>query len=125
MAPVEELYSSMNWLVELMLVLKRISLILIGRTFLTLCAVVSNCASPFILLFHSAFPVRKPAPVFTEAVILKVAFTLAPGATGALNIFVVSAVPETMEVHPLGTEMLNLTPVTGAPMVFVNVSVMS
>jgi len=34
-------------------------------------------------------------------------------------------VPGTKEFHCLGTEMLNLTPAAGAPVVFVNVTVVS
>jgi hypothetical protein len=56
---------------------------------------------------------------------LKVALTVAPGATGPANVFEVSVPPETTEVHPVGTEMLNLTPVAGAPVVLVNVTVVS
>jgi hypothetical protein len=42
-----------------------------------------------------------------------------------VNIFDVSVAPETEEVHPLGAEMLNLTPVTGAAVRLVNVRVVS
>ena len=56
---------------------------------------------------------------------LKVAFTLAPGATGSVNVFIFPAAPETTAVHPAGTERLNLTPETGAPVTFLNVTVMS
>src|ERR1035437_4418758 len=115
----------MNWLVELMLVLKRISLIFIGRTFLTFWAVVSDCVPPVMGFFHSALPIRKPAPVFADAMTLKVVLTLTPGATGVVNVFEVSTASEITEVHPLGKEMLNLTSVTVTPVVFVNVSVMS
>ena len=76
----------MNWLVELVLVLKRTSLILIGRTFRTLWVVVSDCVLPVAGSVHSALPVRKPAPVAAGEVTLKVALTLAPGATGAANV---------------------------------------
>src|SRR5665647_606156 len=115
----------MNWLVGLVLVLKRISLILMGMTFRTLWAVVSDCVPPVAWFFHSALPVRKPGPVLGDAVTLKVALTLAPGSTGAVNIFEASVAPETTAVHPLGAEMLNLTLVTVAPVVFVNVPVIS
>ena len=115
----------MNWLVELAPVLKRTSLILTGRTFRTLWVVVSDCVPPVAGLVHSALPVRKPAPVVAGEVTLKVALTLAPGATGAANVFDVPVAPETTAVHPAGTEMLNLTPVAGAPVVFVNVTVTS
>jgi hypothetical protein len=52
-------------------------------------------------------------------VILKVAVTLAPGATLPPEAF------DESTVHPAGAEMLNLTPDTGAPVVFVNVAVRS
>jgi hypothetical protein len=56
---------------------------------------------------------------------LKVALTLAPGATGPAIVTDVLVVPGTTEVHCLGAEILNLIPVAGAPVVFVNVSVLS
>jgi hypothetical protein len=56
---------------------------------------------------------------------LKVALTLAPGATGPAMVSDVLVEPWTKDVHCLGTEMLNVTPVAGAPVVFVNVSVVS
>ena len=56
-------------------------------------------------------------------VTLKVALTLAPGATES-NVCDVSVVPGTTEVHCLsGTEMLSFTPTAGDPVVFVNVTV--
>src|SRR5208283_4656991 len=52
--------------------------------------------------------------------------TLAPGATGSAIVTDVLAVPGTKEVHCLlGAVMLNLTPTAGAPVVFVNVTVVS
>jgi hypothetical protein len=57
-------------------------------------------------------------------VILNVALTLAPGATGSVNDFDVPPPSATTEVHCLpGMEMLNLTLAAGAPVVFVNVTV--
>ena len=57
---------------------------------------------------------------------MNVALTLAPGATVSANVFDVSVVPELKEVHCLlGTEILNLTPAAGAPVVFVKVTVVS
>src|SRR5688572_3042049 len=108
----------MNWLVGLDPALKRTSLILIGNAFRTRAVVVSDCVlrSQFV---HSALPVTKPAPVRGGAVILKVAVTLAPGATLPSEAF------DARTVHPAGAEMLNLTPDTGAPVVFVNVAVRS
>ena len=111
----------MNWSVELVPALKRTSLILIGRTFRTLWVVVSDCVLRVAGSVHSALPVRKPAPVAAGEVTLKVALTLAPGATGSANVFDVPVAPETTAVHPAGMERLNLTPVAGAPVVFVNV----
>jgi hypothetical protein len=58
-------------------------------------------------------------------VTLKVALTLAPGATASENFLAVSVVPEMTEVHCLGTEMPSWTLVAGAPVVFVNVRVIS
>jgi len=58
-------------------------------------------------------------------VTLKVALTLAPGATALANVAEVPVPPLTTEVHCLGAEMLKWTPVTGAPVVFVNVTVVS
>ena len=56
---------------------------------------------------------------------MKVALTLAPGATGSAIVADVLVLPETKEVHCLGAEMLNWTPTAGAPVVFVNVTVVS
>ena len=54
----------MNWLVELALVLKRASLILIGSTLLRIrAAMVSSCLPRGPGLVHSALAVTKPAPV--------------------------------------------------------------
>ena len=59
-------------------------------------------------------------------VTLKVALTLAPGATGSAKVFEVSVLPETTEVHCLaGREMLNLTLFKAAPVVLVKVTVVS
>ena len=56
---------------------------------------------------------------------MKVALTLAPGATES-NVCDVSVVPGTTEVHCLlGTEMLSFTPTAVDPVVFVNVTVLS
>ena len=53
---------------------------------------------------------------------MKVALTLAPGATES-NVCDVLVVPGTKEVHCLGTEMLSFTPTAVDPVVFVNVTV--
>src|SRR5437868_4262554 len=109
----------MNWSVELVPVPKRTSLILIGRTFRTLWVVVSICARRVAGSVHSALAVRKPPPVVAGEVTLKVALTLAPGATGVPNVCGITM------VQPVGTAMLNLTPAAGDPVVFVNVAVTS
>ena len=54
---------------------------------------------------------------------LNVPLTLAPGATGPSPAADVLVEPVATEVHPLGTVMLNLTAVAGAPVVLVNVKV--
>src|ERR1039458_9530950 len=95
------------------------SLILIGLTFRTFSAIFSDCVLPFVV--HEALPTRSPLKAAGPEVTLKVAFTLAPGATGAAIV----VVPEATEVHPVGTERLNLTPAAGAPVVFVNERVVS
>ena len=76
-------------------------------------------------VLHEALPTRSPLNAAGPEVTLKVALTLAPGATGPLNVFDVPLPPETTEVHAPGTERLSVTPATGAPVVFVNVTVVS
>src|ERR1035441_2775523 len=105
----------MNWLVGLVLVLKRTSLILIGRTLRSLAVVVSDCVRRVAWSVHSALPVRKPAAGVGGEVPLKAALTLAPGATGSANVPDVLVAPETTASHPAGNEMLNFTPAAGAP----------
>src|SRR5579863_7914984 len=106
--------------------LMRNSLILTGLTFRTFSAVDSACVLPVVWLVHEALPARSPLKAAGPEVTLKVALTLAPGATGPAIVSDVLVVPETTEVHCLlGTERLNLTPVAGAPVVFVNVTVAS
>src|SRR5215475_7638444 len=104
--------------------LTRNSLILIGLTFRTFSAVISDCVRPLEFV-HEAWPTRSPLKAAGPEVTLKVAFTLASGATGPAMVSDVSALPDTTEVHCLGAVMLNLTPVTGAPVVLVNVTVVS
>src|SRR5512136_577599 len=101
--------------------LMRNSLIFTGLTFRTFWAVVSDCVRPFAV--HEALPTRSPLKPAGPEATLKAALTLAPGATGSANVFDVPVEPETTEVHPVGTETANLTPVAGAPVVFVNVTV--
>ena len=118
----------MNEFVELVVEpsLMRNSLILIGLTFRTFSAVVSDCFLPFGGFVHETLPTRSPLKAAGPEVTLKVALTLAPGATGSAIVADVLVVPGTMEVHCLlGTVMLNWTPTAGAPVVFVNVTVVS
>src|SRR6266567_943876 len=106
--------------------LMRNSLILIGLTFRPFSAVVSECFAPLVWFVQCALPIRSPLKAAGPEVTLNVALTLAPGATGSANVAAVFVVPETNEVHCLlGTEILNCTPVAGAPVAFVNVTVMS
>src|SRR4051812_36773342 len=113
----------MNALVGLVLVPVRNSLILIGLTFRTFSVVVSLCRAPFVEFVHAALPIRSPLTAAAPEVTLKVALTLAPGATES-NVCEVSVVPGTKEVHCLvGTEMLNFTPTARDPVVLVNVTV--
>src|SRR5437773_6772189 len=67
---------------------------------------------------------RSPLNAAGPEVTLNVALTRAPGATGPAIVAVVAVPPETTAVHcALGTAMLSCTPVAGAPIVFVNVTV--
>src|SRR5438067_9238302 len=101
--------------------LMRNSLILIGLTFRTFSAVVSDCFLPLGFV-HETLPTRSPLKAAGPEVTLKVALTLAPGAAGSAIVTDVLVLPGTTEVHCLGTVMLNVTPVAGAPVVFVNVT---
>src|SRR6266700_1548094 len=115
----------MNALVELVLVPVRNSLILIGLTFRTFSVVVSDCLAPLAGFTHLAWPIRSPLKGAGPEVTLKVALTLAPGATDS-NVCDVWVVPGTKEVHCLlGTEMLSFTRAARDPVVFVNVTVES
>src|ERR1019366_5374840 len=116
----------MNALVELVLVPARNSLIVIGLTFRTFSAVVSDCLPPCPGFVHEALPIRSPLKAAGPEVTRNVALTLAPGATGWPNVTDVSWVPGTKEVHCLlGTEMLSLTSTAGDPVLFANVTVLS
>src|SRR5450759_1536748 len=97
------------------------SLILIGLTFRTFSTVVSDCVTPLVAFFHETRPTRSPLKAADPEVTLKVTLMLAPGSTGPA---IVADVLSTA-VHCLGAEMLNLTSVTGAPVVFLNVTVVS
>src|SRR5689334_14776161 len=106
--------------------LRRNSLILTGLTFRTFSTAVSNWFAPVLELVQEALPRRSPLKAAKPEVTLKIALTVAPGATGSANFFDVSVVPETKEVHCLsGTAMLSVTPAAGAPVMLVNVAVMS
>src|SRR5262249_10518659 len=121
------LYSSMNEFVELVgeSALTRNSLILIGLTFRAFSAVVSDCVLPFIAFVHETLPTRSPLKAASPEVTLKVALTLAPGATGPAIVTAVLVVPGPTEVQCLGTEILNLIPVAGARVELVNPGVRS
>ena len=114
----------MNELVGLVLVPTRNSLILIGLTLRTFSVVVADCLPACPGFVHEALPIRSPLKGSGPEVTLKVALTLAPGATES-NVCDVLVVPETKEVHCLGTEMLSFTPTAVDPVVFVNVTVLS
>src|SRR5579863_3464726 len=104
----------------------RNSLILIGLTLRTFPAIVSDCVLPLAWFVQEAFASRSPLKAAGPEVTLKVALTLAPGATGSANVLDVSVLPETTEVHWLrGTVILNFTLEAGAPVVFVNVTAVS
>src|SRR6266511_1608276 len=109
-ALVPALESSMNELVGLSLVPVRNSLILIGLTLRTFSLVVSDCLAPVAGFVHEAVPTRSPLKAAGPEVTVKVALTVAPGATES-NVSDVSLVPGTNEVQCLvGTEILNFTP---------------
>src|SRR6185437_5677784 len=115
----------MNPLVGSVLVPERNSLIVIGLTFRTFSVVVADCRPPcpgpgFV---HEALPIRSPLKGTGPEVTVKVALTLAPGATEP-NVRELSNVPETTDLHCLsGTVMLSRTPTAVDPVVFVNVTV--
>jgi hypothetical protein len=112
----------MNELVGLPPVPVRYSLILIGLLLRTCSAVVPLCRGPWPGAVHAPRPVRSPSNGAGPEVTVKVALTLAPGAT-ASKVWDVSSVPVTTEVHPSGFDRLSFTPETGALLVLVNVSV--
>src|SRR5271169_4858190 len=103
--------------------LMRYSLILTGLTFLTFSVADSECVFPLEPV-QERLATRSPLKAAGPEVTLKVALTLAPGATGPANVFEVWLASPTT-VHCLGAEILNWTPVAGAPVVFVNVTVAS
>src|SRR6186713_2979841 len=103
----------------------RNSLIVIGLTLRTFSTAVSDCFAPPAAFVHRALPTRSPLKAAVADVTLNVALTLAPGAIGSAIVAEVLAVPVTTAAHPLGTDKLNSTPPSGAPVVFVNVTVVS
>src|ERR1035437_8109969 len=104
----------------------RTSLIFTGLTLRTFSAVVSTCFSPEVEFVHTALPTKSPLKAASPDVTLNVALTLAPGAIGSVNVFDVSFVSATSDVHcTLGGEMLSVTPFAGAPVEFVKVTVVS
>src|SRR3954454_6904069 len=105
--------------------LTRNSLILTGLTFRTFPAVISECLPPVVWFVHWEVPARSPLKAAGPEVILKAALTLAPGASASANVFELPAPPAITDFQPLGTPRLNLSPVAGAPVVFVNVKVVS
>src|ERR1019366_2017137 len=99
----------------------RYSLILIGLAFRTFSTAVSSCLLPLAAFVQDAFATRSPLNDFSPEVTLKVALTVSPGPIGSAMVFAVSEVWESTAVHSsAGTDMLNVAPVTGAPVVFVN-----
>ena len=105
--------------------LMRNSLTLTGLTFRTFSTVVSDCSLPLSAFIHDALPTRSPFKASGPDVTLNVALTLAPFATGPANVFELSEVPKTTAVHCFGTEILNRTSLAAAPVVLVNVTVVS
>src|SRR5262245_30004208 len=106
--------------------LTRNSLILIGPAFRTFAAVVSICVAPVAAFFHETLPTRSPLKAAGPDVTLNVALTSSPGATGSAIVIEVFVVPWTTDVHRVfGRTTLSVTPVAGAPVVFVNVTVVS
>jgi len=82
--------------------LMRNSLILTGLTFRTFSAVVSDCVTPLAASFHEARPTRSPLKGAGPEVTLKVALTLAPGATGSEIVTDVLVEPLATEAHRAG-----------------------
>src|SRR3954471_13314393 len=112
----------MNPLVGLPPVPVRYSLILIGLLFRTCSVVVPLCRGPWPGVVQAPRPVRSPSNAAAPEVTVKVALTLAPGATDS-NGCGVAVVAVTTEFHPAGVDRLSLTPEAGDSEVFVNVSV--
>src|ERR1039457_1921016 len=100
------------------------SLILIGLTLRTFSVAVSDCFTPAASV-HRALATRSPFHVVGPEVIVKVSLTPVPGGIGLPIVFDLAVVPFMTDVHRAGTAMLNSTPVTAAPVVFVNVTAVS
>src|ERR1039458_4686880 len=93
------------------------SLILTGRTLRTFSSVVSECLP--LGLFQEASATRSPLKDDWPEVTLKVALTLAPGATGSENV----DAPEATAVQPLSVLTLSLTPIADSSVLLVKVTV--
>src|SRR5438045_3646005 len=105
--PLPALKSSMNELVELLVdpSLIRNSLSLTELTFRTFSTVVSDCVLPAGFV-QEALPTISPLNAAEPEVTLKVALTVAPGATGS------AIVPDVfVAFHCRGTVRVSLTPV--------------
>src|ERR1700749_4906821 len=96
-------------LVGLVLVPTRNSLTLIGLTLRAFSAVAADCLPLCPGFVHEALPTRSPLKGTGPEVTLKVALTLAPGATES-NVCDVWPVPGVTEGHPLGTATISFKP---------------
>src|ERR1051325_10530543 len=95
------------------------SLILMGLTLRTFSVAESDCSCPSV--FQEAFAIRSPLNADLPEVTLNVVLTVAPGVTGPAMVEELFATT----FHPRGAEMLNLMSDTGAPVTFLNVTVVS
>src|SRR5437868_3936466 len=111
------LYNSMNESVALVPALMRNSLILTRLTLRTFSIADSVCIAP--LAVQAALPTKSPLNGTGPDATRKVPLTVAPGTIGSANDL------EAPALHPAGTEMLSCRPVTGAPVVFRNVTMVS
>src|SRR4051794_8616811 len=89
------------------------SLILTGLTLRTFSTDVSVSFAPVVEFVQEALATISPLKGAEPEVTLNVALMLAPGAMGPEPSFVA----DDFAVQPFGVERLNLTPVTGAPVV--------
>src|SRR6185437_13822070 len=97
------------------------SLIFTGLTFRTFSAILADCIPPAAWFSQKAVANKSPLKAADPEVTVKVALTLAPGAIVSENDFEASLLPETTAFHSLGTMRLNLSPIAGVPVVFLNV----